>query len=100
MRIVFMGTPEIAATCLRKIAGEGCEIVAVYTKPDTPKGRGHKMMMSPTKELALELGIPVEQPVTFKDEAVVETLRAYEPDLILFDENGGETEEYRRFYHR
>ena len=83
MRIVFMGTPEIAATCLRKIAGEGCEIVAVYTKPDTPKGRGHKMMMSPTKELALELGIPVEQPVTFKDEAVVETLRAYEPDLII-----------------
>ena len=83
MRIVFMGTPDIAATCLRRICDDGHEIAAVYTKPDTPKGRGHKMMMSPVKELALERGIPVVQPTTFKDEAVVEEVRAFAPELIV-----------------
>lgn len=83
MRIVFMGTPDIAATCLRRICDDGHEIAAVYTKPDTPKGRGHKMMMSPVKELALERGIPVVQPTTFKDEAVVEELRGFAPELVV-----------------
>jgi len=83
MRIVFMGTPEIAATCLRRIVEDGHEIAAVYTKPDTPKGRGHKMMMSPVKILALDKQIPVEQPLTFKDEAVINALQAYAPELIV-----------------
>lgn len=83
MRIVFMGTPEIAATCLRRICEDGHEIAAVYTKPDTPKGRGHKMAMSPVKELALEKGIAVYQPMTFKDDAVYEELKALRPELII-----------------
>ena len=82
MRIVFMGTPEIAATCLRRLCDDGHEIAAVYTKPDTPKGRGHKLTRSPVKELAVERGIPVYQPTTFREDAVVEELAALKPELI------------------
>ena len=83
MRIVFMGTPEIAKTCLQKICEDGHEVIAVYTKPDTPKNRGMKMAMSPVKEYALTREIPVYQPVTFKDDEVVETFRALNPDLAV-----------------
>ena len=83
MRIVFMGTPEIAATCLKQIIEDGHEIAAVYTKIDTPKGRGHKLQASPVKLLALEHGIPVIQPNTFKDDAVYEELKELAPELII-----------------
>ena len=83
MRIVFMGTPEIAKTCLQKICEDGHEVIAVYTKPDTPKNRGMKMAMSPVKEYALTREIPVYQPVTFRDDEVVETFRALNPDLAV-----------------
>ena len=49
-----MGTPDIAATCLKKILADGFEVVGVYTQPDRPKGRGMKMVFSPVKELALK----------------------------------------------
>ena len=83
MRIVFMGTPAISATCLRRIHEDGCNIVGVYTKPDTPKNRGMKMAMSEVKIYAQSVGLPVYQPTTFKDDAVVEELKALQPDLIL-----------------
>ncbi|MDD6023492.1 MAG: methionyl-tRNA formyltransferase [Oscillospiraceae bacterium] len=83
MRIVYMGTPEIARVCLQRIVEDGHEIAAVYTKIDTPKNRGMKLTASPVKEYALEQGIPVIQPTTFKDEAVVEELRALAPELIV-----------------
>ena len=83
MRIVFMGTPAIAAACLRRICEDGWEIAGVYTKPDTPKNRGMKLAMSEVKTYALSQGLPVYQPATFKDDAVVEELRALKPDLIL-----------------
>lgn len=82
MRVVFMGTPAFAATCLRRIAGE-CDIVGVYTKPDTPKNRGMKLAESEVKQLARELGLPVFQPNGFKDDQTVEELRALQPDLIV-----------------
>ncbi|MEA4965695.1 MAG: methionyl-tRNA formyltransferase [Oscillospiraceae bacterium] len=82
MRIVFMGTPEIAATCLQRLLEDGHEIAAVYTKPDTPKGRGHKLAVSPVKALALSRGLPVQQPTTFRDDAVCDELRALCPALI------------------
>ena len=53
MRVVFMGTPDISATCLKKILADGFEVVGVYTQPDRPKGRGMKLVASPVKELAL-----------------------------------------------
>lgn len=81
MRVVFMGTPDIAATCLKKIIADGFEVVGVYTQPDRPKGRGMKMVFSPVKEVALENSIPVYQPESFKDAAAVEQLRELKPDI-------------------
>ena len=82
MRVVFMGTPDIAATCLKRLIAEKFEIVGVYTKPDMPKNRGMKLEMSDVKKAALEAGLPVYQPTTFKDDAVVDELRALQPDVI------------------
>ena len=82
MRVVFMGTPDIAATCLRRLIGEKFDLVGIYTKPDKPKNRGMKLEMSEVKKVALEAGLPVFQPATFKDDAVVEELRALQPDVI------------------
>ena len=81
MRVVFMGTPDIAATCLKKILADGFEVVGVYTQPDRPKGRGMKMVASPVKEVALTANIPVFQPETFREEETVEALRALKPDI-------------------
>ena len=81
MRVVFMGTPDIAATCLKKILADGFEVVGVYTQPDRPKGRGMKLVASPVKEVALAAGIPVLQPENFREEETVEALRELKPDI-------------------
>lgn len=81
MRVVFMGTPDIAATCLKKILADGFDVVGVYTQPDRPKGRGMKLTASPVKETALAAGIPVFQPESFREEEDVETLRQLRPDI-------------------
>ncbi len=82
MRVVFMGTPDIAATCLKKILEKGTDVVAVYTQPDRPKGRGMKMVYSPVKEVALENNIPVYQPLNFREEETVQQLKALQPDVV------------------
>ena len=82
MRVVFMGTPDIAATCLEKIIGEGHHVVAVYTQPDRPKNRGMKLAFSPVKEVALAHEIPVFQPENFREDETVEQLRALAPDVV------------------
>lgn len=81
MRVVFMGTPDIAATCLKKIIADGFEVVGVYTQPDRPKGRGMKMVYSDVKEVALANNLPVFQPENFREEETVEQLRALKPDI-------------------
>ena len=81
MRVVFMGTPDIAATCLKKILADGFEVVGVYTQPDRPKGRGMKMVFSPVKEVAIAAGIPVFQPENFREEETVQQLRDLNPDI-------------------
>lgn len=82
-----MGTPEFAAASLASLAEyaaeHGSEIVGVYTREDKPAGRGHKLTPPPVKVLAGELGIPVYQPRTLRDEAVIAELRAMAPDLIV-----------------
>ena len=82
MRVVFMGTPDIAATCLEKILADGFEVVGVYTQPDRPKGRGMKLVQSPVKAVALAQDIPVLQPEHFRDAETVEALRALQPDVV------------------
>ena len=81
MRVVFMGTPDIAATCLKKIIADGFDVVGVYTQPDRPKGRGMKMVASPVKEVALANNLPVFQPENFREEETVEQLRSLQPDI-------------------
>ncbi len=82
MRVVFMGTPDIAATCLTRLLRAPVEVVGVYTKPDMPKNRGMKLEMSDVKKVALAAGLPVFQPTTFRDDAAVEELRELKPDVI------------------
>lgn len=82
MRIVFMGTPDIAATCLNKILDDGFSVVGVYTQPDRPKNRGMKLAFSPVKEVAVRHGIPVFQPESFREDETVETLRQLKPDVV------------------
>ena len=82
MRVVFMGTPDIAATCLKKILADGFQVVGVYTQPDRPKGRGMKLMPSPVKEVALANAIPVFQPENFREDETVEELKALQPDVV------------------
>ena len=82
MRVVFMGTPDIAAVCLKKILDDGFDVVGVYTQPDRPKNRGMKLAFSPVKELALERGLPIYQPESFREEETVQALRELRPDVV------------------
>ena len=77
MRIVFAGTPEFAVPCLR------AEVVAVYTQPDRPAGRGRGLAPSPVKLEAVQRGIPVLQPENFKSALSKQALRALKPDLMV-----------------
>ena len=83
MRIVFAGTPEFAAQHLQALLDAGREVVAVYTQPDRPAGRGQKPMPSPVKQLALQHGIAVYQPQTLRDPAAQAELAALTPDLMV-----------------
>ena len=82
MRIVFMGTPEIARDVLKAVCEEH-EVVGVFCQPDKPVGRKHIITPPPVKEYALEKGIPVFQPKGFKNGKAAVTLRELDPDLIL-----------------
>ena len=83
LRIVFAGTPDFSVPPLRALIGSPHQVVAVYTQPDRPAGRGRKLMPSPVKEVALEEGIPVEQPASFREAEAVERLAGYRPDLMV-----------------
>lgn len=83
LRIIFMGTPELAATSLAALLREpNFQIVAAVTQPDRPKGRELKLQPSPVKELALKANVPVLQPLKARDEKFIAELRALQPDLI------------------
>ena len=82
MRVVFMGTPDIAATCLKKIIADGFQVVGVYTQPDRPKGRGMKMVFPPVKDVAIANDIPVFQPENFREDETVNQLAELKPDVV------------------
>lgn len=83
MRIIYFGTPEIAASQLEAIINADYEVVAVVTTPDRPAGRGKQMHASEVKDCALKHQLPVLQPEKLKDEAFVEQLRSYNADLFV-----------------
>ena len=83
MRILFMGTPEFAEKSLAELIEDKRDVVCVITQPDKPKGRGYEMAMPEVKVYALEHNIPVYQPETLKDGAILPILEEYNPDIII-----------------
>ena len=83
LRVVYMGTPDIAAIVLKDFLTSEHEVVAVVTQPDRPKGRGKELAISPVKEAALAAGIPVYQPEKVKTKEFVDVLKELKPDIIL-----------------
>jgi len=83
MNIVFAGTPEFSVPALQALLDSRHGVVAVYTQPDRPSGRGRRTMESPVKQLALQAKVPVLQPTTLKTADVQQTLQASRPDLMV-----------------
>ncbi|HVE59223.1 MAG TPA: methionyl-tRNA formyltransferase, partial [Pyrinomonadaceae bacterium] len=83
MKIVFMGTPNAAVPSLEKILQDGHEIVAVYTQPDRPAGRGNKLTAPPVKEFAVQNNLPVFQPTRIKTPETLETFRSHAADVAV-----------------
>ncbi len=82
MRILFMGTPDIARECLESLCTHGYDVVGAVTQPDKPRGRGYVLTPPPVKVYAESVGIPVYQPATLRDESFAELLCDINPDLI------------------
>src|SRR5215212_949842 len=83
MRIVFMGTPHAAVPTLRQCLADGHEVVAVWTQPDKPSGRGHKVAFSPIKEFALSHGLTVHQPARIKNEQAKELFSSHDAEVAV-----------------
>ncbi len=83
LRILFAGTPEFAALHLQALINSEHEVIGVYTQPDRPAGRGKKLQPSPVKQVALDNGLPVYQPLNFKDAADVEQLKSLNADVMV-----------------
>lgn len=83
MKIIFAGTPEFSAIALQAVLDSEHELVAVYTQPDRPAGRGRKLTASPVKALALENDIPVYQPLSLKDEGAQKELTELQSDIMI-----------------
>lgn len=78
-----MGTPQAAVPTLRQCVADGHEVVAVWTQPDRPAGRGHKVTFSPVKEFALSHGLPVLQPVRIKNEEAKQLFATHDADVAV-----------------
>lgn len=83
MNIIFAGTPDFAVPSLQALLHAGINVVAVYSQPDRPAGRGKKIKPGPVKAAAIEANIPVNQPQNFKDPAEIEKLAAFQPDAMI-----------------
>jgi methionyl-tRNA formyltransferase len=83
MRIVFMGTPQAAVPTLRQCVADGHEVVAVWTQPDKPSGRGNKVALSPVKEFALAHGLNVLQPARIKNDEAKQLFASHDADVAV-----------------
>ncbi|MDH5429015.1 MAG: methionyl-tRNA formyltransferase [Nitrospirota bacterium] len=83
MRVVFMGTPAFAVPTLQHLVDSTCTVVGVVCQPDRPSGRGKKIQFGPVKTLAVAQNLPVVQPEKMKDPTFLETLRTWDPDVIV-----------------
>jgi len=83
MKIVFMGTPRAAAISLERLLSDGNDIVAVYTQPDRPSGRGNKLHQSAVKEIASVADLPIYQPLKIKTEEALTIFRSHQADVVV-----------------
>jgi methionyl-tRNA formyltransferase len=83
MDLIFLGTPTFAVPTLERIVGAGHNVVAVFTQPDRPRGRGGQLAASPVKEAALRLGLPVDQPERIRRPEIVEQLKQMKPEAMV-----------------
>lgn len=83
LRIVFAGTPDFSVPCLKALLDHHYNVVAVFTQPDRPQGRGQKVLPSPVKKVAEQFHIPVFQPLSLKDDAAVQSFIELKPDLMI-----------------
>lgn len=83
MKVIFMGTPDLAKTVLEALIDSDNQVMAVVTQPDKPKGRGYELTSPPVKVCALEHGIEVYQPVTLKNGELQPILDRYDPDAVI-----------------
>ncbi len=83
MRVLFMGTPEFAVPCLKRLIDMNLNIVGVYTQPDKPKGRGYQLAPTPVKEVALQHNIRVFQPNSLKNDEEIANVKSLNPDIII-----------------
>ena len=83
LKLIFAGTPEFSATALAALVDSPHQVIAVYTQPDRPAGRGLKLTYSPVKQLALDRKLPLFQPSTLKDPAEQEKLAALKADAMI-----------------
>ncbi|MEZ5453609.1 MAG: methionyl-tRNA formyltransferase [Thiothrix sp.] len=83
LKIVYAGTPDFAVPALQALLASRHQVVAVYCQPDRPSGRGRKLSFGPVKQVAVEAGIPVEQPLSLKPAEEQDKLRAYAPDVMI-----------------
>lgn len=83
LRVLFAGTPEFAVPALRALCASSCRVLGVYTQPDRPAGRGRQVVCSPVKQLAMEQGLPVLQPLSLKPQAAIEELQSFAADVLI-----------------
>src|SRR5262245_51056439 len=83
MKVVFMGTPQAAVPTLERLIADGHDVVAVYTQPDKPSGRGNKITYSPVKQLASDRGFKVFQPTKIKTPEALEEFRSHDADVAV-----------------
>ena len=83
LKIIYAGTPDFAVPALQALITSSHEVVAVYTQPDRPAGRGRKIQFGPVKQLAVDAGIRVEQPLSLKDEEAQKILSDFNADVMI-----------------
>jgi methionyl-tRNA formyltransferase len=83
MKVVFMGTPQAAVPTLERLVADGHEVLAVYSQPDRPAGRGNKIVFSPVKQFAVENGIPVLQPAKLKTQDALDEFKSLQADVAV-----------------
>ncbi len=83
LKIIYAGTPEFAVPALQALIASKHEVIAVYTQPDRPAGRGRKVQFGPIKHVAIDAGVEVQQPISFKESDAMTTLESYQCDVMV-----------------